>query len=95
MGDKQDVLIKKSDEEKIESIVSDLLGFFEKDIPNVIDYINDEEDPIPVEYITPNKRIDLHPTREYLLRLPRILNEVAQLKEKLDPDDEDDDFNIY
>lgn len=89
----QTILIDKDIDKKKREIIDNLIEFFASDIPNVIKYINDPDDPIPVEHITPSKRIDLHPTREYLLRIPRIMKEIEELEQKMDG--EDDEINLY
>ncbi len=92
---KQVVLVSKkrpiNTKEELEKTIDILLMFFKKDIRDTIEYI--EEGEIVVDHITPGKRIDLHPTREYLLRMPRILNELQSLRERIDDsDDLIDDF---
>lgn len=84
----QITLVNKNSQEKKQQIIKKLLDFFVDDVGTVIDYINDPDAPIPVEHITPSKRIDLHPTREYLLRLPRILNELEMLEQKMEGEDD-------
>lgn len=68
--------------DEMDEILLKLLNFFNKDIDATIQYIILGE--IPVDHITPGKRIDLHPTREYLLRMSRIMNELKGLKDKMD-----------
>jgi hypothetical protein len=72
-------------------LLDNLMDFFIKDSQEVINYIEDNN--LPPHFITPNKRIDLHPAREYLLRLPRISGEIVRLKKLMNEDgDELGDF---
>lgn len=79
-----------TDEEKIRKIRTFLLDFFILDVPIVVKDIHDIENPIPVEHITQGKRIDLHPAREYLMRISRILNELEEKKA-----DDEGELDIY
>ena len=80
---------KKKDNEVVDAniILDKLLVFFNKDIDEVIKYILLGE--IPVDHITPGKRIDLHPSREYLLRLARLIPEIEIKKKALNNDNEE------
>lgn len=71
----------------VDRILTKLLLFFDNDIDNVIEYIKLEK--VPVHFITTGKRIDLHPTREYLLRLVRIIGDIERQRDNLNNDDED------
>lgn len=82
--------VKKKKTDPLE-LLDNLMDFFIKDSVEVIHYIEDNN--IPPHFITPNKRIDLHPAREYLLRLPRISGEIVRIKKTLtDEGDELDRF---
>lgn len=74
-------------------ILDDCLEFFKYDVPNVVEYI--KENNIPPHFITLNRRIDLHPTRDYLLKIPRCVGEIVRVKKSLDDDgDELDNFFV-
>ena len=75
---------KKKEEVDARRILDKLLLFFDNDIDEVIKFIL--LDQTPVHFITPGKRIDLHPTREYLLRLARLIPEIEIKKKALDND---------
>lgn len=87
---------KRSTDKPIDDVVTGamdkLVRFIDRDIDEVVDYL--EINDIPVHFVTPGKRIDLHPAREYLLRLPRTMNEVIRLR-KLMNDDDDDLDNFF
>ena len=80
---------KKKDNEVVDvtKILEKLLLFFDKDIDEVIKYILLGE--IPVDHITPGKRIDLHPSREYLLRLSRVIGDIKRQLDSMNNEDED------
>lgn len=83
------VKIKKKKSET--EILDDLIGFFGRSSKEVADYIEDEN--ISPSFITPNRRIDLHPAYEYMLRVPRVLGDIVRLKKVLsDETDELDKF---
>lgn len=71
----------------IEEILDKIVNFMNKDIDNVIEYIDVND--IPVHFIIAGKRIDLHPAREYLLRTPRVMRDVIQLKKIMNDDNDD------
>jgi hypothetical protein len=83
---------KDMDKRDVMRILVKLLRFFDNDIDTVIEYIDLEQ--VPVHFITSGKRIDLHPTREYLLRLVRVVGDIERQMDKLDDEDEDLD-NIW
>ena len=80
---------KKKDDEVVDvtKTLEKLLIFFDKDIDEVIKYILLGE--IPVDHITPGKRIDLHPSREYLLRLSRVIGDIKRQLDSMNNEDED------
>ena len=81
--------IKKSNDPK--ELLDTLMEFFNRDAPVVIDYIEDNN--IPPHYITIGRRIDLHPAREYLIRLVRISKDCVAINKLLENDtDELDKF---
>lgn len=86
---------KKVDTRDVMEILDDSLNkvvrFVNRDIDATIDYI--EANNIPVHFITGGKRIDLHPAREYLLRVPKTMREVVVLKKLMN--DEDDDLDTF
>ncbi len=89
---KEEVEKKKPKEVDAELILNKLLLFFDGDIDEVIKFIMIDE--TPVHFITPGKRIDLHPTREYLLRLARLIPEI-ELKKKALKNDNDELENFW
>lgn len=91
---KQIQLVKENSQQKKQEIINKLLNFFERDVENTIQYIEDEDDPVPVDHVTPGRRIDLHPSREYLLRISRVLGELEALEEKMQ-EDEDLEGGLY
>lgn len=77
----------KKEEVDVGKILEKLLVFFDSDIDEVIKYIMLGE--IEVAHITPGKRIDLHPSREYLLRLSRVIGDIKRQLDNLNNEDED------
>ena len=71
----------------VESVLKKLLLFFDGDIDEVIKFIMIDE--TPVHHVTPGKRIDLHPTREYLLRLVRVIGDIKRQLDGMNNEDED------
>ena len=65
-----------------------LSDFLNKDVEAVIDYI--EENDVPPEYLIPNRKMDVHPTRDYLLRIPNTINMIQKIKKELKAEDEVD-----
>jgi hypothetical protein len=63
-------------------ILNNLLQFLGKSSLAVGEYIEDNN--IPTAYITPNKRIDLHPAYEYMLRVPRVVGDILRQKKMID-----------
>jgi hypothetical protein len=84
---------KKKDEEYVEESLSKLLEFLNEDIKQTIIYINYNN--IPIDYNVPGKKMDIHPSREYLLKIPKTITDVIKVKEmmKEDGNDLDDFFN--
>ena len=55
--------------------------------PQVAEYI--EENNISPAFITPNRRIDLHPAYEYMLRIPRVIGDIVRQKKIIDDDSDE------
>ena len=101
MGNKDATLVEfvgepKRDESKpiddvINSTLDKVVRFLDRDVEDVIEYI--DANNIPAHFITAGKRIDLHPAREYLLRMPRTMREVVSLKRMMD--NEDDELDSF
>ena len=75
-----------------EDILNNILLFFGKSSKEVAEYI--EEENISPSFITPNRRIDLHPAYEYMLRVPRVIGDIVRLKKILN-DDTDELENFW
>jgi len=71
----------------LDGALDKIVRFVDTDIDAVVDYL--EMNNVPAHYITPGKRIDLHPAREYLLRVPRTMREVIGVKKMMDNDDDE------
>ena len=83
--------VKEPPSDSPEKLIEKLMFFFNDGAEEVIKYIVKEN--VPPHYITPNRRIDLHPAREYLLRLVRVTKDVIQIKRLLNNEgDELDSF---